>query len=188
MMPMGHQERSGTGTALCPSLTRSAAPGWRLPGCPGLLTLPASKVPVPAGERWHAGPCPALSCPGHPRAPRGLPRAALAAGWAVGRAGTLTQPWRQTPGTALCVPHVGLGSGGGHAPHLYLWGGWGTATCAQVALKGPRKRSAAQNLGVSDTKSAVAELGTRPGDAPSLGKGWWVPQGGKMSGLRDEGH
>lgn len=51
---------------------------------------------------------------------------------------------------------------GAHPPlYLYLWGGWGAATSAQMPLKAPRKCKG----------TAVPELGTCPGDAPSLGKG-----------------
>lgn len=146
----GFQEPPGTGTpAAHPSpAAGSAAPGWRRPGCPGSWRCPHQRCPVPAGERWHAGPwpCPALpggsGTPGHPRATHGPPTGSpwaprgpwLRAGQR-GRAGTASPSpeqvpggWGQAPGTALCVPRVGLGSGlrqsGAHPP-VYLWGGWG---------------------------------------------------------------
>lgn len=139
-------------------------PAGVVPAALGSRRCPHQRCPVPAGERWHAGPF-ALPCPArglqHARPPTGSPRAprcgrgcGLGSGAGLARlypALSRCQAGEDRPQALLCASHVGLGvwfeAGGAHPPvYLYLWGGWGAATSAQVPLKAPRKWSPTGNL------------------------------------------
>lgn len=108
----------------------------RLPWAPGSARIKGACAGWRALAR-RALPCPVL--PGPPTGSQSGRGCGLGSGAGLEPSpnpGPVPGRWGHCPVRPTC----GAGSGGGHPPlYPYLWGGWGTATCAQVALKGPRK-------------------------------------------------
>lgn len=180
-------------------------PPWAVQHPPGVVpaaVLGCWRCPHQRCPCWLASAgtlCPALPCPargeqharpGHPRARRGLPSAAVAAGRAAGQGGTSSGSlarvpggWRQ-PQARLCVSHVW---GWGLVEAELLWGS------SSVPVAGRRLGS---HLYPGDTENPEEMLiskagrgqqcqswGCAPGMLPAWGKAEGFPRMGKWVGL-----